>query len=319
MSAEGNFSGFQTRWAHKTAGSYPSHKVKDAARLAAYFIAIVLIGALLAPILFWSAQSLAAYGVFPFLAKYDFDTFFHRAVLVAAVLLLWPLLGISHVRGLSDLGLIPNPRWIRNLWAGALLSIIPLLVCGYLFIKLHIYSFRHVLVWPRFGKVLLAAISVPLIEETFFRGIVLGLLLRTGRKFLPLITVSALFAVVHFLKGSDRAPTIVTWASGFQSIAQAFSGFGDLIMVASAFATLFLIGCILADARVITNSLWLPIGLHAGWIFASGTFSWLARRQVVAFPWVGKDLLVGIVPLCLAAVTWILMRLWWKHDRASHV
>jgi membrane protease YdiL (CAAX protease family) len=293
--------------------------VKDAARLAAYFIAIVLIGALLAPILFWSSQWSAAHGVFPSLAKYGFETFFHRAVLVGAVLLLWPLLGASHVQGLGDLGLIPNSRWVRDVCAGALLSIIPLLVCGYLFIKLHIYSFRHVLVWPRFGTVLLAAISVPLIEETFFRGIVLGLLLRTGRKFLAIIAVSVLFAVVHFLKGPDHAPTIVTWTSGFQSIAQAFAGFGDLIMVASAFATLFLIGCILADARVTTNSLWLPIGLHAGWIFASGTFSWLARRQVVAFPWMGKNLLVGIVPLCLAAVTWIMMRLWCKHDRASHV
>src|SRR5206468_11554838 len=122
----------------QTAGSYPSHNVKDAARLAAYFLAIVLVGALLAPLLFWSAQSLAACGVFPFLAKYDFDTFFHRAVLVAAVLLLWPLLGFSDVRGLSDFGLVPNPRWVRDLWTGTLLSIIPLLICGYFIIKLHV-------------------------------------------------------------------------------------------------------------------------------------------------------------------------------------
>jgi hypothetical protein len=61
------------------------------------------------------------------------------------------------------------------------------------------------------------------------------------------------------------------------------------------------------------------MGLHAGWIFASGAFSWLARRQVDAFPWLGKNLLVGIVPLCLAAVTWVLIRLWLKHDRASQV
>jgi CAAX protease family protein len=280
---------------------------------------MVLIGALLAPILFWSSQWFAAHGVFPSLAKYNFETFFHRAVLIAAVLLLWPLLCVSHVRGLGDLGLVRNPCWMRDLFVGTLLSVIPLLFCGALLIAFHVYSFRHGLVWPRFGKVLVAAISVPLIEETFFRGIVLGPLLRTGRKFLPIVAVSTLFAVVHFLKGPDRAPTIVTWTSGFESIAQAFAGFGDLIMLASAFATLFLIGCILADARVLTNSLWLPIGLHAGWILGSGTFSWLARRQIVALPWLGKNLLVGIVPLCLAAVTWILMRLWLKHDSASHV
>jgi membrane protease YdiL (CAAX protease family) len=293
--------------------------LKDAARLAAYFIAIVVGGALLAPILFWSAQALAAHGVFPFLAKYDFDTFFHRAILIAAVLLLWPLLRVSSVRGLGDLGLATNPNWARDVGNGVLLSVIPLLFCGALLITLHLYSFRHVFVWPRFGKVVLAAIAVPFIEETFFRGIVLGILLRTGRKWLAIIAVSALFAAVHFLKGSEREPAIVTWSSGFQSIGDAFAGFGDPMMVLSAFATLFLIGCILADARMLTRSLWVPIGLHAGWIFASGTFSWLARRQMVALPWLGTNLLVGIIPLGLAAVTWIVMRLWLKHDRASKI
>jgi uncharacterized protein len=291
--------------------------LKDAARLAAYFVAIVVGGALLAPILFWSAQALAAHGVFPFLARYDFDTFFHRAVLVAAVLLLWPLLRVSNVRGLADLGLAPNPHWARDVGGGVLLSVIPLLFCGALLIALHVYSFRHHFVWPRLAKVLLASISVPFIEETFFRGIVLGILLRTGRKMLSVVAVSALFAAVHFLKGSEREPAIVTWTSGFESIRDAFAGFGDPMIVLAAFATLFLIGCILADARVLTRSLWLPIGLHAGWIFASGTFSWLARRQMVALPWLGKNLLVGIIPLGVAALTWILIRLWLKNDRAS--
>jgi membrane protease YdiL (CAAX protease family) len=293
--------------------------VKDAARLGAYFIAIIIVGALLAPILFWSAQALASHGVFPFLAKYDFDTFFHRAILVAAVFLLWPLLRASNVRRLADLGLGSNPHWGRDIGFGVLLSIIPLLFCGALLILLHVYSIRHVFVWPRFGKMLLAAASVPFIEETFFRGIILGLLLRTGRKLLSIIAVSALFAAVHFLKGSEWEPVTVTWTSGFQSIGDAFAGFGDPMMVLAAFATLFLIGCILADARVLTHSLWLSIGLHAGWIFASGAFSWLARRQMLALPWLGKNLLVGIIPLGLAAGTWILMRFWLKNDRASQI
>ena len=114
---------------------------------------------------------------------------------------------------------------------GILLSIIPLLFCAALLIALHVYSFRHVFVWPRLGKVLLATISVPFIEETFFRGIVLGILLRTGRKLLSVVAVSALFAAVHFLKGSEREPAIVTWTSGFNSIGDAFAGFGDPMMV----------------------------------------------------------------------------------------
>src|SRR5882762_10320635 len=130
---------------------------------------MVVVGAVLAPILYWSAQSLAAHGVFSFLAKYDFETFFHRAILIAAAVLLWPLLRVSHVSGMADLELAPNPRWGRDVLAGLLLSVIPLLCCGALFIALHICSFRHV-----FAKLLVASIAVPLIEEAFFRGIVLG-------------------------------------------------------------------------------------------------------------------------------------------------
>jgi membrane protease YdiL (CAAX protease family) len=166
---------------------------------------------------------------------------------------------------------------------------------------------------------LVASITVPFIEEAFFRGIVLGLLLRTGRKYIPMFAVSLIFAAVHFLKAPERTSEIVTWASGFSSIAHAFDGIGDPMMLASAFGTLFVIGWILADARVLTHSLWLSIGLHAGWIFGSGTFSLLARQRISALPWVGKNLLVGIIPLVVAALTWVIMRIWVKYDRPSQV
>ena len=293
--------------------------MKDVAKLAVYFVAIVIVGAFLAPFLFWSTESLAAHGVFSFLAKYDFETFFHRAILIAAAFLLWPFLRISHVRGMADVGLAPNPRWGRDLCAGAVFSAIPLFCCGALLIAFHVYSFRHVFAWSRFGKVLVASIIVPFVEEWFFRGIILGVLLRTGRKYIPILAVSALFAVVHFLKAPERTSAIVTWSSGLNSIAHSFGRVGDPMMLASAFVTLFFIGCILADARMLTHSLWLSIGLHAGWIFGSGTFSLLARRQALALPWLGKNLLVGIIPLGVATFTGIIMRTWLKHDRASKV
>ncbi len=290
--------------------------MKDAARLAAYFAATILIGALLAPFLFWVGQSLAAQGLFPFLAKFDFETFFHRAILIAAAVLLWPFLRVSNVRSMVDLGLAPNPRWSRDVFAGILLSAIPLLCCGALLIALDVYAFRHSFAWVRFSKMLGAAIAVPLIEEAFFRGIVLGVLLKTGRQYMSILVTSAIFSVIHFLKAPERTSTIVTWASGLNSIAHSFGQFGNATMLVSAFATLFLIGWILADARVLTRSLWLPIGLHAGWIFASGTFNRVARQETLALPWLGENLLVGIVPLGVTGLTWVIMRAWLKYGRA---
>jgi membrane protease YdiL (CAAX protease family) len=293
--------------------------LKDVAKLAAYFIGTILVGALLTPILFWSAQSLAAHGIFPFLARYDFETFFHRALLVAAILLLWPLLRVSHVRSRGDLDLAPNSSWSRDLFTGAGISAVPLLCCGALLISFRVYLLRHNFAWSGFGKVLVASITVPFIEEAFFRGILLGVLLRTGRRYMAIFLVSAIFAAVHFLKAPERPSEIVTWTSGFSSIAHAFDGIGDPMMLASALATLFFIGWILADARVLTHSLWLPIGLHAGWIFGSGVFSRLARQQALGFPWIEKTMLVGIIPLGVAALTWLLMRIWLKYDRSSQV
>jgi membrane protease YdiL (CAAX protease family) len=291
--------------------------LKHVAKLAAYLAAVVIVAALIAPLLFWSAQLLAAHGLFSFLAKYDFETYFHRAALIAAVILLWPFLRLSGVRRIADLDLGPNPRWGNDLAAGVVLSMVPLLFCGALLVAFHVYSLRHIFVWSRLGKLLLASIAVPLIEEAFFRGIILGVLLKAGRKYLAILLVSALFAVVHFLKAPERTSAVVSWTSGFNSISHAFAQFGSPIMLLSAFATLFLIGCILANARVLTHSLWLSVGLHAGWIFGTGAFSLVARQQILALPWLGKNLLVGVIPLGVAVFTWVLMRTWLRHDRSS--
>ncbi len=278
-----------------------------------YLIATVLLGALLAPVLFWTAQSLAGHGIFTFLARFDFESFFHRALLISGAILLWPLVRSLELRSLSDLQLERNSHWSRDLLAGFVLSAVPLLCCGAILLASHVFSIR-VLIYPNaLIKVVAAAAVVPLIEETFFRGLVLGLLLRTGKKWMSIFITSALYSIVHFLKAPEQTSGNVTWTSGFNSIAHAFAQFADPILVAAGFTTLFLIGWILADARVRTRSLWMPIGLHAGWILVSGLFNKIARREVIALPWLGKNLLVGIVPLAVACLTWLIMRGWLRY------
>ena len=289
--------------------------MKDAVRLVVYFATVIVLGALLAPILFWAAQWLTAHGVFPFLARFDFETFFHRALLVAAVLLIWPLFHAIKVRRLGDLDLQPNPRRWRHLFGGFLSAIVPLFCCGAILVATQVYSIRSHIAWSTLGAILLTAIVVPAIEETFFRGLVLGILLRSRRQHLSIVVTSALFAIVHFLKAPERTSTIVTWTSGFRSIAHSFAQFSEPMLVLTGFTTLFLIGWILGDARVRTRSLWLPIGLHAGWILGNGVFNKIARRQMMLLPWLGKNLLIGIIPLGVICLTWIIVRLWLGRQR----
>ena len=256
----------------------------------AYFALTLLIGALLAPILFWSAQWLAAHNVLPFLAGYDFEKFFHRALLVAAIVLLWPLLRALHIKSWSELGLAPNHHRARDLFAGVLLATIPLLCCAAILLLTHGYSIRNSIRWSAMSSVMIASLFVPLIEELFFRGLVLGILLRSASRVSAIIFTSALFAILHFLKAPEETGTTVTWMSGFVSIAHSFDQFHEPFLVLGALTTLFLLGCILADARIRTRSLWLPIGLHSGWIFADGVFNIFARRAQIGSPWIREKL-----------------------------
>ena len=289
--------------------------MKDALRLALYFVAVILAGALLAPVLFWSAQSLAGHGILSFLRQFDFETFFHRALLVSAVVLLWPLLRSVRIRKPADLGLRPdNRRWL-HFGGGFLWAVLPLAVCGSALVAAHVYSLRSTIAWEPLGRTVLAAIAVPFIEEAFFRGLILGVLLRTGRKYSAMALTSALFSVVHFLKAPEGTSRAVTWLSGFNSIGHSFVQFGEPLLVLAGFTTLFLIGWILADARLRTASLWLPIGLHAGWILGNGVFNRFARRELLLLPWLGRNLLVGLIPLAVLGLTWLIVRSWLNREK----
>jgi membrane protease YdiL (CAAX protease family) len=274
-------------------------RMKDGIRLALYLIATIVLGALIAPPLFWAGQAW-----FPFLARFDFETFFHRALLIAAIALLWPFLRMSNVRALRDLDLAPNHRRAADFIGGALLAIVPLFCCGAALLAFRFYSVRHIIDVHALSKTFLAGIFAPFFEEPLFRGIILGLLLRSGWRKMSIFVTSAFFAAVHFFRSLEQA------------IADSFLRFADPLSILPAFATLFLIGLILADARVRTRSLWLPIGLHAGWILANGAFNALARRQIDISPWLGKNLREGVIPIAIGAVTWLLMIVWVKYDHA---
>jgi membrane protease YdiL (CAAX protease family) len=287
--------------------------LKDAAKLFAYFAAVVLGGAVLAPILFWSAQAAAAHGIAVFLLRFDFESFFHRALLICALLFLWPLLRSLRIRSLGDLQLRSNTQAWRDVGAGWLLAALPLGLTALALIEIGSFAVKNSIPWTGVGAVAAAAVAVPIIEETFFRGLILGILLRAGRPFVAALITSALFAVIHFLKAPDRTSATVTWTSGFRSIGNSFSQFADPILLLAAFATLFLVGLILADARLRTASLWLPVGLHSGWIFVSGVVGKITRQTTLMLPLLGKNLLVGLIPLGLGLVTWALVAFLFPH------
>ncbi|MDQ6625256.1 MAG: CPBP family intramembrane metalloprotease [Verrucomicrobiota bacterium] len=291
--------------------------MKDAARLLAYAAATLILAALLAPVLFWSAQWLAGRGVFRFLAAYEFDRVFRRSVLIVALLLFWPLFRWLRIDGWRDFGLAPNRNRMRDVIAGFVIAAVPLFGFAAGLIACRVYSVRESISVGELASRTLSAAVVPLLEEPLFRGMILGVLLRRSSAPVAIFFTSAVFSILHFLKSPEQSAAVVTWFSGFQSIANSFGQFHEPVLVLAGFTTLFLLGWILADTRILTHSLWLPIGLHTGWIFASAIFNKVARREYDALPWLGRNLMIGIAPLGIALVSWAIARLWLRHVQAA--
>ena len=89
------------------------------------------------------------------------------------------------------------------------------------------------------------------------------------------------------------------------------------MMVAASFTTLFAVGCVLGWATQNTRSLWLGIGLHAGWVFCVQGFAKFADFAPGMLPWIGADIRIGLAPLLTVILTGMLCRAWLKHERRN--
>ena len=136
--------------------------------------------------------------------------------------------------------------------------------------------------------------------------------------------VSLAFAAVHFLRPGKREDSVVEWWSGFAQIIGFINAVPPPWLLFSAFVSLLIAGLILAGATLWTRSLWLAIGLHAGWIFCQQTLQWLAKYRVkppeAFWPWIGPNVVSGAVPtglLPLGALALTSLGLWYYLRNAS--
>ena len=278
-------------------------------KIVLYFIAVLFVGALLAPPLYWAGTLLVSA-----LREETFQKFFHRAALIAALAFLWPLAKSFQIRSRAELGLEPNSRWLRDLFCGLLAAIAMMLVMcailkGFEAFRWHAPKDRKL---GDFPKILLTATTVSLIEEMLFRAAFLGVFLRTMWKWSALFTMSAIFSVLHFIKPTDIEITDVRWYSGFELLPATFSQFSQPAMLGAMFTTLFAVGWILGYVTIRTRSLWMAIGLHGGWIICQQGFGKVAKLRKDQLPWIGGELRVGIAPLITIVATgivcWLIVR-----------
>ena len=115
-------------------------------------------------------------------------------------------------------------------------------------------------------KGLLTGLAVGIVEEIMFRGALLGGLSRQANQVVALLTVSLVYAAAHYLKFRDLpADTVITWFTGLEMLPPALFQFADPVRY-DAMITLFFLGLLLGLVRLMTGSLILCIGIHAGLI-----------------------------------------------------
>jgi len=287
--------------------------LKALGQILLYLAATVLIGALLTPPLYWMAHAAAGQvrsaWLDGFLAKTDFERFFHRAVMITALGLLWPLLRALRIKNFGhDLGLARDPRRWWRLGAGFLLALVTLLALGGILIFAGVYRMHSHLDYKKLAWLPLTAIVVSVLEEILFRGALQGVVRKTTAEAYAILSVAVLFAAVHFLNPQGMEPAQVHWWSGLALLPDTLSRFREPALLLGGFSTLLLVGLILGYARFRTRSLWMPVGLHAGWVLGKMGLMGVSRHSE-AWPWVGPDVLTGLAPLLTLLLTWGIV--WW--------
>jgi len=303
-----------------------SHRVSAIAKIAVYFLAVILIGAVLSPPIFWLVQALAEHGMLKSIADFPFHRYFTRTIQVSALVLLVPLLFSLRIRKISEFGIEKNPLRIRDIVVGFTLALLPVILLAWVCIHFDVYRIRKDLDYSVLLKIARTAVFVAIIEEILFRGVLLGLAAKRLGALTGAILVSAVFAAVHFMRPAKGTEEMVHWWSGFAQLGSAFGALPAPSLLAFGFLSLFLVGLILSFARLSTRSLWLPIGLHAGWVLGQQSLQWFAKYRVkpedALIPWVGPNVVSGAVPTGLGAVALLLLTgttVWFylRHGRKS--
>lgn len=114
------------------------------------------------------------------------------------------------------------------------------------------------------GKAIISGVAVGLIEETLYRGALLGGLMRKAGVFTAVIISSLLYAAVHYIKFPSIADISETgWTTGLLILPDAFYSFLDPAIIDS-FLSLAAFGAFLALVRLNRGNIYQCIGIHAG-------------------------------------------------------
>jgi membrane protease YdiL (CAAX protease family) len=163
-----------------------------------------------------------------------------------------------------------------------------------------------------------AALLIGVIEEGFFRAVLLGGLRRDFGMRVALIVSSVIYAIAHLVRAPQHYYlTEFHPAAGFENLAASLARIAHPDGLLAMLFGLFLLGLLLGEAFLLTGRVYFSIGLHAGFVLGAKCWPVFAGARPHAIPsWLAGP---GPVPLIAAPAAWVaslvligLMLVWWK-------
>ncbi len=152
-------------------------------------------------------------------------------------------------------------------------------------------------------KYLASAIVIGIIEEAFFRAFLFGGMTSDFGRTGALILSSAIYAVAHLVRSPARFYlTGLNMSAGIRTLAQCGNQLAHPATAIPTLIGLFLLGVVLAEAYVLTGSVYFSIGLHSGFVLGSKLWPKLIAGRAILPGWLAGW---GHQALISGAAAWI--------------
>jgi len=285
-------------------------------RLTIVLVASVVAATIIAP---FAAMVVAALGF-----HFPFPRIFDRTVMViVAIALLW------QSRELRVLPLLRSgfARPMRNLpcaTRGFLIAIAAIAVLIYLAVVMGAHADdTSAGIWRLMPKYFIAAIVIAIIEEGFFRAVLLVGMegdfgsvtrrsARSGRT-PALLLSSAIYAIAHLVRSPAKFyVTGIHPLAGFETLGLSLAHAANPALMLPTFVGLFLLGIVLGEAFLETGTVYLPIGLHAGFVLGAKLWPRMTSAGEALPGWLrgygSQPLISGIAAWTVAVAILLLIR-----------
>ncbi len=262
-------------------------------RLALLGVGAVVLGTLVAPLLFQGmvAVSRSVEGLAS-LRELAFTRVTTRCVLILLVIGGLTLFRRGALGNHVHLGLLRTPGWSKGLVAGFIFGVVSMLLVFAHGLAAGAHLLPDSLQGDHIAGLLTFLVSgllVAVIEEVLFRGVLYGSLRAVGGVWLAALVSSLIFSAVHF---ATPVPAVgiahAHWYSGLALIPDLFRRVHATHYYFPFCISLFMMGIVLCFLYERTRSLYVAIGLHAGWIWALYGIGGILTRDPRVMPaWFG--------------------------------